>query len=219
MSSITRVVDATSEPVEKTVTDTTGGQTLPIKIDTAQMQKVLQNLVGQQMQAATAGTAQAASQGERVNPSVVIKSISDEMEQLYTRFEKLKRLAVELHGHKTEAPIPDHVKIKNIKIDFSVVKDGKEEAHTADVQSVTSVGDVSSMLSTEFGMIILTLTDRAKQLQDIAQKTGERCSAALKEWEKNNKDKKIIRGDEAASVSSADDDLPVTDAPVTLEAS
>ena len=63
------------------------------------------------------------------------------------------------------------------------------------------------------------LVERAKQLEDIAQKTGERCSSALKEWEKNNQDKKIVRGDEMTSVSSAADEMPVTNAPVTLEAS
>lgn len=219
---MTRIIDAVSSPTTdlQTQKSSSGGMNIPVKIDASQMQQMLQSLVSQQIpQANVPGVQTTPAAGERVNPSIYIKNISDEMEQLYSRFDRLKKLAVELHGKQIDAPIPEHVKIKKVSIDFSVIKDGKEEQHTADIHAITTVGDISNLMSTEFGMLIMTLTERAKQLEDIAQKTGERCSSALKEWEKNNQDKKIVRGDEMTSVSSAADEMPVTNAPVTLEAS
>lgn len=220
MSNVVKVIDAVSEPTSRG-----NVQSVPLKIDASQMQQVLQGLMGKQVQlggqtsgAPTAGV-QTDTPGERINPSVLMKSISEEMERLYARFEKLKKLAVELHGRQLDAPLPDHVKLKNIAISFSVTKDGKEEEHVAEMQSIASVGDITGLMSTEFGVIILALSEQAKQLEELAQKTGERCSTALKEWENNNKDKKIVRTGEAASVSVDPVEPTTTDAPVTLEAS
>jgi hypothetical protein len=224
MASVTKIVDATSEPVAPKTQN--GMQSVPIKIDTSQMQKVLQSLAGNQTQAlpgVSGATAAAAVQTdapvERINPSVYMKSISEEMETLYARFDKLKKLAVELHGRQLDAPMPDHVRVKNVVINFSLLKDGKEEEHVAEIASVSSVGDLTNLMSTEFGHIILSLSERAKQLEDLAQKTGERCSSALKEWENNNKDKKIVRTGDVENVSVGESASQSDDKPVTLEAS
>jgi hypothetical protein len=205
---------------------------IPIKIDTSKMQHALQTLMGKQMQfgpgaAPTLGVGAAGVQtegatGEKINPSVYMKQLSESMSELYTRFEKLKRLATELHGRQLDAPIPDHVKIKNIAVEFSVTKDGKEENHTADIKSVTSVGDITGLVSGEFGVIILALTEQSKQLEDIAHKTNDKCGSALKEWEKANKDKRIVKTDGDGNVndlSVEQSEVVNADAPVTLEAS
>jgi hypothetical protein len=231
MASTTKIIDAVSEPVEnssKAAPMAGGMQSVPVKIDASQMQKVLQGLVGKQPQflPGVSGATNAAAAGvqtdapvERINPSVYMKSISEEMERLYARFDKLKKLAVELHGRQLDTPLPDHVRLKNIVINFSLLKDGKEEEHTAEIFSVSSVGDLTGIMSTEFGSIILALSEQSKQLEDLAQKTGERCSSALKEWENNNKDKKIVRTDAAADVTVGSAENQNDDKPVTLEAS
>lgn len=232
MASVTQIVDAVSEPVtngSKTTPAANSMQSVPVKIDTSQMQKVLQGLVGKQTQflpgvsgattAAAAAGVQTDAPVERINPSVYMKAISEEMEKLYARFDKLKKLAVELHGKQLDAPLPDHVRLKNIVINFSLLKDGKEEEHSAEIFSVSSVGDLTGIMSTEFGSIILALSEQSKQLEDLAQKTGERCSSALKEWESNNKDKKIVRTGDAANVSVDPAEPQNDDKPVTLEAS
>lgn len=228
MASVTKVIDAVSEPVTggacatPATAATTGVQSIPLKIDASQMQQMLQGMVSKQMQAEPTPAATAGVQTdvgvERINPSVYMKSISEEMEKLYARFDQLKRLAVELHGRQLDAPLPEHVKLKNIVINFSLVKDGKEEEHSAEIQTISSIGDLTGLMSTEFGLIILALSEQSKQIQELAEKTSERCSSALSEWEKNNKDKKIVRtGDNAVSAEETTDQS--TDAPVTLEAS
>jgi hypothetical protein len=226
MASVTKIIDAVSEPVSggsssAPAQQSAGMQSVPVKIDASQMQQMLQGLVSKQMQTGpitnVAGI-QTDPGVDRINPSVYMKSISEEMERLYARFDRLKRLAVELHGRQLDSPLPEHVKLKNIVINFSLIKDGKEEEHSAEIQNVSSIGDITSLLSTEFGLIILALSEQTKQIQDLAQKTSERCTSALGEWEKNNKDKKIVRtGDNSVSAEDATDQT--IDAPVTLEAS
>lgn len=218
-----KVIDAVSEPVNSSACST-ARQNVPMKIDTSQMQKALQEMVSQQMKFGAQGAVSAAgvqtdTPTERINPSTYIKSISEEMEKLYSRFDKLKKLATELHGKQLDSPLPEHVKLKNIVINFSLVKDGKTEEHSAEIQTVSSIGDLTGLMSTEFGLIILSLTEQSKQLADLAQKTGDRCSTALREWQNNNKDKKIVRPDDANSVSVESGSQVKNDAPITLEAS
>lgn len=230
MASVTKIIDAVSEPVNggacavsKPATAANAGmQSVPLKIDASQMQQMLQGMVSKQMQAGQTAAGAAGVQTdagvERINPSVYMKSISEEMEKMYARFDKLKRLAVELHGRQLDSPLPEHVKLKNIVINFSLVKDGKEEEHSAEIQTISSIGDLTGLMSTEFGLIILALSEQAKQIQELAEKTSERCTSALSEWEKNNKDKKIVRtGDNTVSAEAVENQP--TDAPVTLEAS
>jgi hypothetical protein len=222
MSSEIKVVDAVSAPVSGSACSV-NSQSVPIKIDASQMQKALQGLVNKQLQLGAQGPAAAAGvqteQVERINPSVYIKGISEEMEKLYARFDRLKRLATELHGRQLDAPLPEHVALKNIVINFAVTKDGKTEEHSAEIHTVSSIGDLTGLMSTEFGFIILSLTEQSKQLADLAQKTGDRCSSALKEWENNNKDKKIVRSSNEGDVSVDAATQANADAPITLEAS
>lgn len=218
-----KVIDAVCEPVNAGACNT-GAQGVPLKIDTSQMQKALQEMVSQQMRAGLPGAVSAAgvqtdTPTERINPSTYIKTISEEMEKLYARFDKLKRLATELHGKQLDAPLPEHIKLKNIVINFSITKNGATEDHSAEIHAVSSIGDLTGLMSTEFGLIILSLTEQSKQLADLAQKTGDRCSTALREWQNNNKDKKIVRPDDANSVSVEAGAQTNNDAPITLEAS
>jgi hypothetical protein len=231
MSSTPTVVDAIkTEPAG--AGQMCSAQNIPVKIDTSKMQQALQTLMGKQMQfgpgaapaigAGTAGVQTDGPQMERINPSVYMKQLSESMSELYARFEKLKKLAAELHGRQLDAQIPEHIKIKNIAIEFSVTKDGKEEDCTAEIKNVSSVGDITGLVSTEFGVIILALTEQSKQLEELAHKTTDKCSSALKEWEKANKDKRIVQTDRDGNVAgfSVDDETtPSSDAPVTLEAS
>lgn len=232
MTTTPTIVDAVkTEPTQAPGSGQNCG--IPIKIDTSKMQNVLQALVGKQMQfnpgagpalgsAAAAGIQTDGMSAERINPSVYMKQLSESMSELYARFEKLKKLASELHGRQLDSPIPEHVKIKNIAVEFTVSKDGTEETHTADIKHVTSVGDITGLVSGEFGVIILALTEQSKQLEDLAHKTNDKCGSALKEWEKANKDKRIVKTDADGVINdlSVDESAAVSsDAPVTLEAS
>lgn len=209
MSSNTRIVDAKSEPVSQPIS--AGGSGVPIKIDTTQMQQALQSMVNKQMQSALNGVAAPAAAGsagvqvestaERINPSIYMDTLTKDISDLYARFDKLKKLAVELHGKQVTAPLPDHVSVKNIVINFAISKNGKEEEHSAEIKNVAAIGDLTPLLSTEFGFLIMALTEQSKQLEDIAHKTTERCSSALREWENNNKDKKIVTGGIVSNVT------------------
>jgi len=228
MTSVPKIIDAQSEPVSRGSCSVPGSsanmQSVPLKIDASQMQQMLQGMVSQQMQTGPVGPApriagvQVDPGVDRINPSIHMKAISEEMEKLYARFDRLKKLAAELHGRQLDTPLPDHVRLKNIVINFSLIKDGNEEEHSAEIQTIASIGDITSLLSTEFGVIILALSDQSRRIQELAEKTSERCNSALSEWEKNNKDKKIVRtGDN--NVSAEDENNQQPDTPVTLEAS
>lgn len=211
MANQTKVVDAVkTENVGPT------GVQMPVKIDTSSINQALQKMVEQATKTATAAAAQTAP--TRINPSVYMRDIVTEMEKLYARFDRLKKLATEFHGLQTDTPIPEHIKIHSVTIKFSVTKNGATEECEADIQNVPLVGDLSNLMTTEFGVLISSLKEYSTQMADIAAKTTERCGSALQDWEKQN-NRRVLSGTEAAVVTTAADatqPAEATPAPVTL---
>lgn len=181
------VIDAESHPISTAAADNT--HSIPVKIDATQMQNVLQAIANQ----SAAGQIPGAE--EKINPSVFIKNIAQDMESLYARFDKLKLLAAELNGLPVTNSLPPTVSLKNILINFAITKNGKTEEHSAEIRHLATIGDITGLLSSEFGLIISALHDQSQQVEDLAKRTTERCGSALKEWEEKNQDRKIVRVD------------------------
>ena len=193
MSNKQVIVDAASTPV----CNTAKPAGIPIKIDTSQMQTALQALANQ------TAAGQIPGANEKINPSVFIKNLAQDMEDLYSRFDRLKILASELNGLTTDSPLPPTVTIKNITISFTVTKDGKATEHSAEIRNVAAIGDITGLMSSEFGLIISSLHNQSQQIEDLAKRTTERCGTALKDWEEKNKDRQIVRVDPNAAAATA----------------
>lgn len=200
MANDPKIIDAVSVP-------TTGPSTqnIPVKINTAQMEKIIKDMAAKSLTATTVPgiqTGQPASAGpvERINPSTFIRDMSADMERLYQRFETLKILAAELNGRSTGEPLPPTVIFRGLTLDFAINKDDTVTEHSVKMQALSCIGDISSLMTNEFGYIIASLKELSAQVADLAQKTNERCTAAFKEWETANKDKQVV----ASSVTVAD---------------
>ena len=178
------VVDAVSSPAAAQT------QSVPVKIDSAELQSALQSLASQ----ASAGQIPGASE-EKINPSLFMKNIATDMEELYARFDKLKVLAAELNGLPLSDPFPEHIDFRGLTINFALTKDDQTTEHSVDIGTVASIGDITNLISGEFGIIISMLHERAQQIEDLAHRTSERCGSALKDWEAQNEDKQIVRSD------------------------
>lgn len=179
---------------------------VPLKVDATQLNSALQKV---------AAARQAGPQVKTVSPAEPIKQVADAISELYTRFDALKKLAAEISGLNQNDKIPAHVKIKKINIEFSLTKDGETEDHEAALFNPTIVGDISSMLTTEYGFLISSIKDYAAQLEDYSSKTTESCTTALKRWEETS-NRRIVSADDAATVATPETKLSSTDKPVTL---
>lgn len=185
---------------------------IPVRINTdqvtqniqEQMNKTLQSQLGKAIQEiATKAMSTAAIPGvqtmsptnvsaERINPSTFMRDMTAEMERLYQRFDTLKALAAEINGLSTSDPLPAQVIFKGLTLDFAISKNGETKDHSVKMQAISCIGDVSNLMSNEFGFIIASLRELSRQVADLAQKTNERCVEAFKDWEKTNKTKQVV---------------------------
>lgn len=199
-----KIVDAVSTPAN-----------VPVKINTSQLNKVLQDMASKAMTAATVpGVQTEVPQVERINPSTFMRDMSTEMESLYKRFDTLKALAAELNGMSTDEQLPPQVIFKGLTLDFAISKEGKITDHSVKMQALSCIGDITNLMSNEFGFIIASLRELSKQVADLAQKTNERCVEAFKEWETSNKNKQIVPAATTASDVTSTTDFTPTGAPV-----
>lgn len=177
----TTIVDAVSSDASAACgTGSTTNVTVPLKMDASSLAKALQ-------------AAAAQPQTVKVNPSTLIKESAVRMEELYTQFNALRQLGVELHGKTLSDPIPPTVKIEDVAITFRLVKDGKEdEPVIARIKNVVCVGDISNLLSSELGTIILALEHEALAVKETAKTAEETCTKARQQWETNNPERKIV---------------------------
>lgn len=212
MSDKITIVDGVSVP-----TVTTAKQSIPIGVNADQMGKLIQDAAAKAIAAAgIPGVAvQPPEQAERINPSIFMRDMTAEMEKLYQRFDALKLLATELNGKSTDEPLPPHVIFKGLTLDFAINKDDKVTDHSVKMQAISCIGDISNLMSNEFGYIIASLQELSKQVADLAQKTNDRCTVALKEWEISNKNKQVITGG-PVSVSAPSQSDETAKAPITL---
>lgn len=207
------IVDAVSTPVS------TGpmSQNIPVKINTSQINQVLQDMAAKAMSAATVpGVQTTVPQAERINPSTFMRDMSTEMENLYKRFDALKALAAELNGMSTDEQLPPQVIFKGLTLDFAISKDGTTTDHSVKMQALSCIGDITNLMSNEFGFIIASIRELSKQVADLAQKTNERCVEAFKEWETSNKNKQVVGGNTqpAEPVNTVTPEYTPTGAPV-----
>lgn len=211
MSDNPKIIDAVSTPAN-----------VPVKINTSQLNKVLQDMASKAMTAASVpGVQTDAPPVERINPSTFMRDMSAEMENLYKRFDTLKILAAELNGMTTDEQLPPQVIFKGLTLDFAISKEGKVTDHSVKMQALSCIGDISNLISNEFGFIIASLRELSKQVADLAQKTNERCGEAFKEWETSNKNKQIVPAGAATPAETSTADFTPTGAPVgpvTLQA-
>jgi hypothetical protein len=154
------------------------------KIDTSGLAKALQSIIGANMAQQPTMTT--------VNPAKFVNESSTRMLDLYESYEKLRALGKQLNGRLVSDPIPETLKIEKVQIVFRTVENGKEsESQTADIKYISSVGDISGLISTEIGAIIMFLQQESLSVLDIITKTKEQVEKARKAWEEANKDKRI----------------------------
>lgn len=193
MANNAKIVDAVkTEPVPAKTAS------VPLKIDTDQMTQALQKMLTQS--AAKAGI-QPTSES-RVNPTVQMRDMLSEMEGLYSRFDRLRKLGIEFHGKQPDQPIPEHVLLKKVVIQFAITKDGKTEEHEAEIFNVPQIGDIAPLISTEFGVIFSALREYGRQLAGLSEKAAAQSDASLQQWEKTNNRRIIATTDDGVPVAS-----------------
>lgn len=218
MANDPKIIDAVSVPTTGPST-----QSVPVKINTAQMEKIIKDMAAKSMSASTVpgvltGGTPADAAVERINPSTFIRDMSADMERLYQRFETLKILAAELNGRATSEPFPQQVVLRGLTLDFAITKEDKVTEHSVKMQSLSCIGDISNLMTNEFGFIIASLRELSSQVAELAQKTNERCTAAFKEWETSNKDKQVVASSvTVAAADTADAVAAVAPESITLQ--
>lgn len=172
-----QIIDAVSEPTD----------TAQVSLDTSALSKAIQNIIANNTPVET----------RTVNPAEYINRAGKSMVELYDAYTKLRTIGTHLNGKLVSDPIPDTLRIENVSIRFRSVENGQEsEAQTVELKNLQSVGDISNILSTEIGAIIVLLQQETAGILDIAAKTKELCDKSRKAWEESNKDKKIQEVDE-----------------------
>jgi hypothetical protein len=176
-------------------------QTTTAKIDTSGLAKALQSIIAANSPQSAVTT---------VNPAKFVNESSSRMLDLYDAYDKLRAIGKQLNGRLLSDPLPETLKIEKIQIMFKTIEDGKEsETQTADIRYISNVGDISNLISTELGSIILFLQQESISVLDIITKTKEQVEKARKAWEEANKDKKI----QEVSLEPAADTVAAPDVP------
>ena len=151
---------------------------VPLRLDASALTKALQT-------AAEQTTA-------RVNAGELIKNSAVKIEEIYKRFDALKLLANELNGKPLTAPLPDTVQLDEISFRFRIASAGNvSEPTTATVKSVVCIGDISPLLSSELGSLIVQLEQEAAAVKNVATLTEETSNKARVAWQANNPDRKF----------------------------
>lgn len=167
------VVDAVAVKEE----ETTG-----VKIDTSGLAQALQSIIAENTPTETT----------KVNPANYIKDSGEKMVALYSVYEKLRAIGLQLNGKLMSDPIPESLVIEDITINFRIVTDGKEsEPQSVALKHIATIGDISGLLSTELGSIIVLMQQETEGVLDIATRTKDLCDRSRRAWEEANKDKKI----------------------------
>lgn len=177
------------------MSDTQGPDTTSVKLDTSSLAKAIQTIIAENTPTET----------QRVNPAEYIHQAGQNMIELYDAYTKLRAIGVQLNGKLVSDPLPDTLQIEEISLKFRTVENGKpSEPQTVALRHLHSVGDISGILSTEIGAVIVLLQQETSGVLDIAAKTKELCDKSRKAWEDANKDKQIREVDPNEDGSSAE---------------
>lgn len=94
---------------------------------------------------------------------------------LYHKYEKLRALTQHLNGLPDSAPLPDHIKISSISMNYSVNGIGS----TASVSATEiRVGDVYRLLSKEQENIVAEIRTQAAEAKQFAAIVEQTCTNA-----------------------------------------
>lgn len=187
--------------------DSTASTTnVPLKLDAASSAAMAQML--QQMAASQSGEVQY----RNVNPADIIFGAGQRMTAIYSRFNVLQELGKHLNGLKLSDQLPDTLAIEDVSITFRAKGDNGQfgEPQTAVIKNLACVGDLSALLSTEMGIMILTLQQEITGLLDIAQKSEEHYGKMRKMWETANPDR-VIKPIEEATAQPAATEAPAAE--------
>lgn len=166
----TKVVDATK--VETTQT---------ARVDTSGIAQALQKIVGESMANATATST--------INPAQFItEQAGPRLKKLYDAYEELREFARHLNGLQANAPLPQSLGFESLELVYR--PDGKEQKRVKLV-NVAFVGQISSVLSTEMGVLLFAIQKEVDALNDITTRTKEQITRARDAWAAANKDTKI----------------------------
>lgn len=127
----------------------------------------------QSMLQASAAPAPAAAQPV-TDPGKIIETAGVAISDANARYKDLRALIQQINGLAESAPLPDHVKIESIVINYSV--NGME--HSATVHRVQRVGDLFNLLNRDVDELINTLRSQALVARDAATVVEEACSRA-----------------------------------------
>lgn len=94
--------------------------------------------------------------------------------KLYGAFQKLRGLAQHLNGLSPAEPLPEHVTIDNITIDYSV--NGIQQH--ANIRGVTYIGDIAALLARETEQIVEDIRLECVNAQTAANAIEEACKRA-----------------------------------------
>jgi hypothetical protein len=188
-----KIVDAVATPVvgpQVTTAAVSGhigsanGTSVPLSLDAASSAAMAQMM--QQMAASQSGK----TQYRNVNPADVIYETGERMKAVYAQFEALEELGRQLNGKSTVESLPASLVLDDIKISFRTQDDtGQLSAKkVAVIKNVSCVGDIARLLSTEIGIIILTLQQEIADITTITQKADEHYAKMRKSWEAANPD-------------------------------
>jgi len=181
-----KIVDAVSTaPVAAPTT------TVPVKIDGSALASVLSKIAASQPQQPSV---------EYISPAEYVLNAGKRLQDMYARYEVLRKLGGLLNGKPLNDPVPPELVIEDVTIRFRL-RDA-EEVSEAKVLNVACVGDIARLLSTEMGTIILTLQQEAKSLTELSQKTEATAQKAREAWESGNKDRKIVAASDASGAAA-----------------
>lgn len=153
-----------------------------VNLDASSLSKAIQSIIEQNTPTE-----------RRVNPATFIHESGVKMVELYAVYEKLRAIGTHLNGKLTSDPIPENLQIDSITINFRTVEGEQvSEPQAVELKHITTVGDLSGLLATELGAVIVTLQRETDAVLDIANRTKEMCDKSRKAWEEANKDKKIL---------------------------
>ena len=184
-----KVIDAVSSvPVQPT-------SAAAIKVDTSGMAEMLQKMAEAQMAEQMRNMKPTV-----INPAAVIKTTSERMFELYSRYEQLQEIGRLLNGISVSDPLPETLKIEDITISFRIKEATGEygDVKAASVKNVICTGDIYKLLSGEMGVIILSLEQETKGLLDVANKADGQYEKARKQWEDANPDRQIKKLDQVS---------------------
>lgn len=178
-----KIIDAvSSSPVANVETQPSRPTaSVPLKIDGSALAGMLNKIAESQQQQKTV---------DYISPAEYVLNAGKRMQDMYARYDILRKLGSALHGKSMNDPVPADIGIDDITIKFRVA--GATETSEAKIFNIACVGDIARLLSTEMGTLILAIQQEANSLTDLLKSTEATVQKAREAWENSNKDRKIV---------------------------